>query len=127
VLVVEDEELVRNMSEVMLKDIGFEVLSAENGAVAVEMFRQNMNEIRVVLMDVIMPEMDGMTAMLAIQRIKPDTRFVIMSGFAFEHRRDEFLKAGACGFIAKPFRNYELMKAVEDGLTCDMHAYERDD
>ncbi|MBP7381792.1 response regulator [Myxococcota bacterium] len=119
VLVVEDEELVRNMSEVMLKEIGFEVLTASNGVEAIEVFRQHMNEIRFVLMDVIMPEMDGMNAMLAIQKIRPDTTFVIMSGFAFEHRRDEFMKAGACGFIAKPFRNHDLITVVEDCLSCE--------
>lgn len=116
VLVVEDEPLIRTMAEIMLREIGFEVLTAENGAIGVETFKQNADSISLVLMDVIMPEMDGMTALLNIKAIKPQTLFIVTSGFSFEHRREEFMKAGAAAFIGKPFRNYELLKAVDDCL-----------
>jgi len=116
VLVVEDEGLIRGMADVMLRDMGFDVLLAENGAEGVELFRQNTDRIRLVLMDVIMPEMDGMAALKAIREIRPDTLFIVTSGFSFEHRRDEFMKAGATAFIGKPFRNADLAKVVDEAL-----------
>ncbi len=116
VLIVEDEPLIRGMAEIMFKDMGFDVLVAENGAIGVDTFRKHADIISLVMMDVIMPEMDGMTALKAIRKIKPGTVFIVTSGFSFEHRREEFMKAGAAAFIGKPFRNSELMKAVDDCL-----------
>ena len=116
VLVVEDEPLIRGMADAMLRDMGFDVLLAENGAEGVELFRKNSDRIRLVLMDVIMPEMDGMAALKAIREIRPETLFIVTSGFSFEHRRDEFMKAGATAFIGKPFRNADLAKVVDESL-----------
>jgi len=119
VLVVEDEPMIRSMGELMLKDLGFDVITAENGARGVELFSRNADRISLVLLDVIMPEMDGMTALLKMKEIRDDAIFIITSGFSFEHRREEFIKAGAKAFLSKPFRNSELTRAVDDCLGID--------
>jgi PAS domain S-box-containing protein len=116
VLVVEDEPIIRSMAEVMLKDLGFEVISADNGTTGVEMFRQYADRLKLVLLDVIMPEMDGMTALKLMKDIRQDVPFIISSGFSFDHRREEFFQMGANTFLSKPFRGSALVKAVDECL-----------
>ncbi|HOA13506.1 MAG TPA: response regulator [Myxococcota bacterium] len=116
VLIVEDESIISSMAETMLLEAGFEVVTAENGRIGVQKFRENLDRLRLVIIDVIMPEMDGMTALKAMREISPTMPFIVASGFSFDHRRDEFIRAGARSFLAKPFRNSELIKAVDDCL-----------
>lgn len=116
VLLVEDEPIISSMAETMLREAGFDVITAENGRVGVQRFRENIDRLRLVIMDVIMPEMDGMTALKMMREISPWMPFIVASGFSFDHRRDEFMTAGAKSFLSKPFRNSELIKAVDDCL-----------
>jgi len=112
VLLVEDEEIVRNMAEIMLQSLGFKVLVANDGVEAVEMFKRHNNEIHVVLSDLSMPRMNGWGTMLALRRIRPDVPVVLVSGY------DES-KANADGcperpdvFLHKPYQMAELKDAI---------------
>jgi len=103
ILVVDDDSAVCAAAEGMLEALGFEVLSATSGAEAVDLCRDAAGEIRAVLLDLIMPGMNGVEVFRAIRDMRGDARVVFASGHpeyqAFEHFREE----GASGFLMKPF------------------------
>jgi CheY-like chemotaxis protein len=115
VLVVEDEEMVRQMMEGMLRQIGYEVMVAGSGAEAVDIFRRHQKEIKLVVSDLSMPGMNGWDTLAALRKIKPDIPVILASGYdeagAMESG-DGSVKSNA--FLHKPFLMDELKKA----LTC---------
>ncbi len=80
VLLVEDEEMIRNMTTSMLTRMGFKVLEAIDGVNAVEIFQEHQDEIDVVVSDLTMPRMDGWETLVALRRIRPDLPVILASG-----------------------------------------------
>ena len=110
VLVVDDEENIRDGSERTLKPIGFEVFKASRGSEALEILSQN--EISIVLLDLKMPGMDGMEVLLRIQDINPSILVIVITGFATVQTAIEAMKQGAYDFIPKPFEPDQLRIVV---------------
>ncbi len=113
VLLVEDQDLVRRMTRLMLRQLGFEVLSAADGKGAVEIFREESDRIRLVLCDLSMPGMDGWETLAALRRIRPDLPAILTSGYD----RSQAL-AGAHAeqpqaFLQKPYQRAALKGAIE--------------
>ena len=101
---------MRRSARRVLEKIGFRVLEAKNGAEAVELVASEKARISLVLLDVIMPIMDGAEAFRRIRQIDPQIPVLISSGYSREGRVDELLQKGASGFIEKP---YELAKLAD--------------
>jgi CheY-like chemotaxis protein len=80
VLLVEDEEIVLNMTQTMLARLGFKVVTAGDGVEAIKIFRQHHYEIDIVLTDMSMPRMDGWETLSALRRIHPDVPVILSSG-----------------------------------------------
>ena len=116
VLVVEDEPIVRRTTLAALTQYGFEVRSAENGAVAVEMFEQMADQISLVLLDVAMPVMGGEEALGHIKRIRPDVPVVISSGHNEVESIERFAQADVDGILNKPFTARQLVDKVKAAL-----------
>jgi len=112
VLVVDDEETVRDVVRRMLEHEGLQVITACDGAEAVSVFRQYADGIALVLMDLTMPEMDGEQAFQAIRGIRPDAIVILSSGFtetdAIKHLRHN----GLSGFIRKPYARKVLLHEI---------------
>jgi len=104
VLLVDDEEPVRNVAGRMLKHFGFAVLGAGDGREAVELYRAHAAEIVCVLLDLAMPRMDGEETFRELRRIRPDVRVVLASGYSDQEILGRFRTAGLAGFIEKPFQ-----------------------
>jgi signal transduction histidine kinase len=102
-LVVDDEKSVLKVCTKMIKLLGFKVITASDGIEAVSKFREHADDIAVVLMDLTMPDMDGITAMHEIYRIKPDTKVILASGFNRDDLTESITDQAACGFIRKPY------------------------
>ena len=81
VLLVEDEEMVREMAATMLAHLGFKVLEAKDGVEAVEVFLQHQDDIRCVLSDLTMPRMDGWDTLAALRKLSPDIPVILSSGY----------------------------------------------
>jgi len=92
----------------MVKLCGLTVITASDGIEAVARFREHRDEIVVVLMDLTMPAMDGITAMSEIYAIKPDTKVIISSGFNEDDLGERFTSQPPSGFIRKPYSMSEL-------------------
>lgn len=107
VLVVDDDCDVRELSEIMLRGFGFEVLNAPDGRQGVEEFRKHADEICVVLLDLTMPGMSGEEALRDIQEIRPDQQVVLMSGYNEDYAASRF-SGRIAGFLQKPFTREDL-------------------
>jgi CheY-like chemotaxis protein len=112
-LIADDEELVRRAGERMLSKLGYAVLTADNGASAIETFRRHRAEIALVLLDLVMPDMDGLETLQRLREIDPEVRVVLCSGYAKEDASEsQALIRSTAGFVRKPFSMAELSRVV---------------
>ncbi len=117
ILIVDDEEMVRRLAMTMLKKLGYEVVTAANGIEAVETYRNASEPFDLVLLDMIMPGMDGRECFLALKGINPDVRAVISSGYSQEGSTQESLDEGVRGFVQKPYRLAELSAVIDSAIS----------
>ncbi len=110
VLVVDDAEFLRVRLTKMLSTDGHEVFQAENGVKAVATYKDIHPD--VVLMDVTMPEMDGLTALKEIVGFDPKARVIMLTALGQESVVLEAVKSGARDFVVKPFEQDRVMKAI---------------
>ncbi len=103
VLIADDEEAVCAVGKQMLDRMGFSVLTAPDGHEALEMFRENANEIVCVLLDLTMPHMDGVEAFRAMRRLHPGVTVILCSGYNEQDATQRFAGKGLAGFIQKPY------------------------
>jgi PAS domain S-box-containing protein len=118
-LAVDDEESVRTLAAAMLDQLGFSVLQAGDGREALQRFRERADEIRVVLLDMTMPHLDGAETFRELRRIRPDVRVILSSGYNRQTATSRFAGKGLAGFIQKPYRLDELREAVRIALEQD--------
>jgi PAS domain S-box-containing protein len=112
ILVVDDEDSVRNFVKKSLELRGHKVLDAQNGQEGITIFRERSSEIDAVLMDLTMPVMSGQEAFLEMRNIKPDARVVLISGYSDFEVATEFDENGNVNFLQKPFRIEQLIDAL---------------
>jgi signal transduction histidine kinase/CheY-like chemotaxis protein len=117
-LVVDDEKAVLRICRKMLEHCGYSVITACDGVDAVAKFREHGDDIAIVLMDLTMPNMDGITAMGEIIAIRPDARVIISSGYNKEELTDRFSSGAPSGFIRKPYS----LKVLESEIRRVMQA-----
>lgn len=115
-LVIDDDDIVRTVTARMLQRSGFEVLTAPDGAAGVEVFRDNAGAIRVVILDMTMPRMDGHETFRALQDVDATVRVVLSSGYAEQDAASIFSVAELAGFIQKPYTAEELIATVRTVL-----------
>lgn len=113
VLVVDDEELIRNMARFTLERYGYTVELAENGRAAVEEFAQRPADFAAVLLDLTMPVMSGEEALDRIQEIRPDVPVVLSSGYTESEAVQRFRNRRLAGFLQKPYTATALARKVK--------------
>ncbi len=116
ILVVDDEQQVRTITELMLAQFGFRVLTAEDGAAAVRVFSENVAEIDLVLMDLTMPKLSGEQAFLEMRKVKPDSRIILTSGYNESEAVGRLSSSGVTAFLQKPFELEQLLRVVKAAL-----------
>jgi DNA-binding NtrC family response regulator len=114
VLVVDDEEIMRDVLSALLSSESYEVDLAENGAQALEMIRDS--DYGVMLLDLMMPEVDGIQVLEALRKIENSPVPVVLTAYASIDRVMQAAKLNAFAFIPKPFKNDELMLSVKNAL-----------
>ena len=108
VLVVEDEQSVRKITEIMLESLGYRVLSAADGAEGLRLFTEQKDRIDIVLLDVIMPGMNGGQVLQELRRVRPEVKSIFMSGYAADVITGRGSIAEADRIITKPVLLQEL-------------------
>ena len=116
ILLVDDEEAIRELGKDILARFGYTVLIASDGETALEIYRENKKEISLVILDIIMPGMGGRKCLEELLKINPELRIIIASGYSINGPSKEVLKAGAKGFISKPYNINQILKAVRETL-----------
>jgi len=104
VLIVDDEQFIRDLCSSAVERIGRRPLIACDGLEALEMLKQHGDDIKCVLLDLTMPNMNGVATFEAMIRIKPDVKVILCSGYNHQHAIRHFSGRSPCGFIHKPFR-----------------------
>ncbi len=116
ILVVDDEEAVRLVATDMIRSMGFEVVTAEDGVQALERFRECPVPVCAVLMDLTMPHMDGLETFRELRRLDPGCRVVLTSGYNEQEAIQDFMGKGLAAFVQKPFLRDDLLKALRRAL-----------
>ena len=118
ILVAEDEQLVRKLVTRALTSAGFRTLEAADGSEAVGVFDANAPEISLVLLDVMMPRMNGHDTFEHMRRLKPDLKVIFTSAYDAETAQLGFIDQRGLRFLQKPFEGDELLHIVRDVLDC---------
>ncbi|MDX2481394.1 MAG: PAS domain S-box protein [Desulfuromusa sp.] len=116
VLLVDDEETIRDIGKEMLSKFGFETVTAGDGEEALDIFKQQHNRIRFVLMDLTMPRMNGEEAFREFRKIDPAVKVIICSGYNEQEVSQKFVGKDLAGFLKKPYQFSELQKKIQELL-----------
>jgi PAS domain S-box-containing protein len=112
ILVVDDEEAIREITRSTLETFGYRVLTAGDGTEALALYADRKNVIALVLTDMVMPFMDGPATIRALQRMNPRVKIIAASGLALGMRTDESAIEGVSMFLNKPYTAEKLLKAL---------------
>jgi PAS domain S-box-containing protein len=112
ILLVDDEEYVRDVSIRQLERLGYKAFTASDGIEAVDIYKKKKKKIDLVLLDMVMPNLAGRETFRELKNINPKIKVVLISGFSQNDKATEILKEGALAFIQKPFKLYDLSKVL---------------
>jgi signal transduction histidine kinase/ActR/RegA family two-component response regulator len=116
ILIVDDEPCIRNSLQRLLTKMGYSVFTAKDGAEALDVYSEKGNSINLILLDMIMPVMTGVTTYRELRKLNPDVKVLLISGFSKDDRANEIIREGVLGFLQKPFQFDELSQAICDAL-----------
>ncbi len=120
ILLVEDAPDVREMTALMLQELGFDVIQGQDGLQGVELFRQHQEQIALVILDWNMPRMNGEEAFLAMRSMRPKARILIATGYSEQEVIFRFQRYGLKRFLHKPFRFADLTREIQACLAEDI-------
>jgi len=113
ILVVDDEETIREIAVLMLKKLGFSTLTAQDGLDALDVYAMHQHDISGVLLDMTMPKLDGKECFRELRRLNPKVRVILSSGYNKQEATSQFVGQGLAGFIQKPYSLDALMKIMK--------------
>ncbi|MBN1275932.1 MAG: PAS domain S-box protein [Deltaproteobacteria bacterium] len=116
ILFIDDEEMIVDVGIQMLKALGYKVFSARSGTEGVEIYKKNKNEIDLVILDMIMPEMGGGKTYDLLKHEAPGVKVILSSGYSLDGQAGEILNKGCNGFIQKPFDMKDLSRKLREVL-----------
>ncbi len=117
ILLVDDEESIRSMGRRMLEKGGFRVITASDGVEALELFKQHQQEVRLVVLDLAMPHMDGEVCVRGRRRLQSNVKVIMTSGYNEQDIINRFVGKGLAGFLQKPYTIADLLPRIRELLT----------
>jgi PAS domain S-box-containing protein len=117
ILLVDDEKIVLNVGGRLLRKLGYTVTEAASGKDAVTIYRNNPDAFDLVILDIVMPEMNGGEVFERLKRIDPDVKVFLATGYSVDGQATEMLRKGACGFVQKPFSMNTLAENIDRVLS----------
>jgi two-component system cell cycle sensor histidine kinase/response regulator CckA len=114
ILLVDDEEMILEVGAQMLKTLGYKVLVARGGKEAIDIYKDHMDTIEVVVLDMIMPDMGGGETFDRLRGINAGVRVLLSSGYSIDGQAQEIMERGCDAFIPKPFRIKELSQKIRE-------------
>jgi two-component system cell cycle sensor histidine kinase/response regulator CckA len=116
ILLVDDEEFIRDVAVQLLREFGYTVLTAANGEAALEIYRKEHGRIDLVILDLIMPGMGGMKCLREILKVNPQGRVLVASGYSAGGPAREAIDAGARGYLGKPYDIDKMLSVIREVL-----------
>jgi PAS domain S-box-containing protein len=116
ILLAEDEEAVRKLMKLVLEEAGYKVIEAVDGQEAIEKFRENKDNISLLLLDVIMPKINGKGVYEKATKIKPDIKALFSSGYPADFIHKKGILEEGLNFISKPASPHELLKRIREAI-----------
>lgn len=116
ILLTDDEENILEVSQDILEAMGYRVFTAGDGNEAIEVYKKNRNDIDIVLLDIVMPNMGGGKVYDRMKEINPDIKVLLLSGYSIDGEARKILERGCNGFIQKPFDIKELSAKLREIL-----------
>jgi len=120
ILLVDDETMITEVGGAMLQKLGYHVISANSGEHAIDIIEKDLSHIQLVILDMIMPGLDGKKTFDQIRRMAPTVPVLLSSGYSMDSKTAEILEQGGNGFIQKPFNMSELsqkVRSILDGVS----------
>ena len=114
ILIVDDESSITEITRASLEAYNYRTMIASDGIEAIANFAQNKDNIHVVLMDMMMPALDGLTAIRAMQKINPSVKIIASSGLMSSHKLTEAQAVGIKAFLSKPYTVKELLHTLQE-------------
>ena len=116
VMVVDDEAAIREIIKVTLENNGYRVVTATDGTEAVGLFATQKRKVQVVMVDLMMPFLDGIATIRALQKMAPGTKFIAISGLMDQARIGQLNEIGGVHFLAKPFTTEQILGMLSSAL-----------
>ena len=116
ILLVDDEEMVADIGKDMLEKLGYKILVAAGGTEAIKIFNTSRDQVQLVILDMIMPDMSGGETFNRLKAIKPDVKILLSSGYSLNGRASQIMKRGCNGFIQKPFNLKQISRKIREIL-----------
>jgi len=116
ILFVDDEEMIIKTGKELLETLGYEVLIAKSGKEVIEIYREKNEQIDMVILDTVMPDIGGREIYHMLKKINPDIKVLLSSGYSINDEVEEMLARGCDGFIQKPFFLKELARKIREIL-----------
>jgi CheY-like chemotaxis protein len=113
ILLIDDEEMIVDVGQEILRELGYKVMIANSGPKAVEIYRENYAQIDLVIMDMVMPGMGGGEAYDRLKEINPEVKVLLSSGYSIDGQATKILDRGCDGFIQKPFNMKQLADKIQ--------------
>lgn len=116
ILVIDDEEMIREMAKDMLNILGFKVLLAPSALEGLKIYENHMADIRVVILDLLMPEMNGTDCFKHLKSINPDIKVIIASGMGEVEKKKELEQMGIVAYLNKPYKLEQMTDQIKNAL-----------
>jgi PAS domain S-box-containing protein len=117
ILVVDDEAMVREITSSILEKNGYRVLTANDGKEAIKVYKQNREKIKAILMDMMMPVMDGQACIRALRKINPDIKIIAVSGLSEKEKLAKVAVTHVKAFLPKPYVAKKLLKTIHEVIS----------
>jgi len=116
ILLVDDEAVIIEVGQAMLINMGYQVLIAGSGKEALQLYRSERTGVDLVILDLILPEMDGGEIFDRLREMNPEVKVLLSSGYSINDQATQILERGCRGFIQKPFTLQELSQKIREIL-----------
>ncbi len=116
ILLVDDEQRILTVGREICKALGYSVITASSGKEAVQLYKKKKNKINLVILDMIMPEMNGLETFLELKKINPEIKVLLSTGYSIDDKAQEMLRQGCQGYILKPYNVIDFSHKLREVL-----------
>ena len=116
VLLVDDEERILTVGREICKALGYSVITAASGKEALRIYKEKKDKINLVILDMIMPEMNGLETFLKLKKLNPDIKVLLSTGYSIDEKAQEMLRQGCKGYILKPYSVIDFSHKLREVL-----------